>query len=79
MTTTSIDLPETLYRYIESQVEKGEYTSKAEAIRYMIRKEMENKNKVDEELSEEAIKKIKKAREREEVEGDIRELIEGKL
>lgn len=77
MTTTSVDLPEVLYRYIESEVEKGRYKSKAEAIRYMIRREMERKHSVDEQLSQEIVEKIERARERGDVEGDVRELIEG--
>lgn len=76
MPTTSVDLPEILYQYIESEVEDGRYKSKAEAIRDMIRKEMERKHAVDETLSEETVKKIEQARERGEIEGDVRELIE---
>jgi len=75
MTTTSVDLPAVLYRYIESEIEEGRFTSKAEAIRYMIRKEMERKHAVGEKLSEETLEKIEKARERDEIEGDVRELI----
>ena len=76
MTTTSVDLPDMLYRYIESEVEQGRFKSKAEAIRYMIRKEMEQKHSVDEELSNVTLEKLRRARERGEVEGDVRELIQ---
>lgn len=79
MTTTSVDIPSVLYRYIESEVEEGQYQSKAEAIRSMIRKEMERKHSVDERLSDETLEKIEQARERGAVEGDIRELIEDRL
>lgn len=76
MTTTSVDLPDMLYRYVESEVEDGRFKSKAEAIRYMIRKEMESRHSVDEQLSEEMLEKLSRARERGEIEGDVRELIE---
>ena len=76
MPITTVDIPVTLYRYIESEVEEGRYQSKAEAIRAMIRKEMERKHSVNEELSEETLDKIRRAHEREEIEGDVRELIE---
>lgn len=79
MPTTSVDLPEILYQYIESEVEDGRYKSKAEAIRDMIRKEMERKHAVDETLSEETVEKIQQARERGEIEGEVRELIEDLL
>lgn len=79
MTTTSVDIPSVLYRYIESEVDEGQYQSKAEAIRSMIRKEMERKHSVDEQLSDETLEKIEQARERGAVEGDIRELIEDRL
>lgn len=79
MPTTSIDIPESLYEYIESEVEAGRYQSKAEAIRAMIRKEMERRHTVDERLSEETIAAIQQARRRGAVEGDIRELIEDQL
>lgn len=76
MPTTSLDLPEVLNRFVESEVEEGRYTSKAEVIRYLIRKEMQERHSVDEKLSEEAIESIKEARGQED-EGEIRELIEG--
>ena len=76
MPTTSVDIPSVLYQYIETEVEEGQYKSKAEAIRSMIRKEMERKHSVDERLSDETLEKIEQARERGAVEGDIRELIE---
>lgn len=77
MPTTTVDLPDMLYRYIESEVEDGRYQSKAEAIRYMIRREMERKHAVDEHLSQETREKIRRARERGDVEGDVSELVEG--
>lgn len=76
MPTTTVDLPDMLYQYIESEVEDGRYQSKAEAIRYMIRREMERKHAVDEHLSKETLAKIRKARERGDVEGDVSELVE---
>jgi Arc/MetJ-type ribon-helix-helix transcriptional regulator len=76
MPTTSLDIPSVLYQYIETEVKEGQYESKAEAIRSMIRKEMERKHSVDERLSDETLEKIEQARERGAVEGDIRELIE---
>lgn len=79
MPTTSVDIPSILYQYIESEVDQGRYQSKAEAIRYMIRKEMERKHSVDEQLSHETLEKIEQARERGEIEGDIKELIEDSL
>jgi len=79
MPTTSIDLPGLLYQYIESEVEAGRYQSKAEAIRAMIRKEMERKHATDEHLTEETQTIIKTARERGEIEGDIRDLIASRL
>ena len=79
MPTTSVDIPDVLYRYVESEVEGGRYKSKAEAIRSMIRKEMERRHSVDETLSEETLEKIDRARERGEIEGDVRELIEDSL
>lgn len=79
MPTTSVDIPDVLYRYVESEVEDGRYKSKAEAIRSMIRKEMERRHSVDEQLSEETLEKIEQARERGEIEGDVRELIEDSL
>ena len=79
MPTTSVDIPDVLYRYVESEVEEGRYKSKAEAIRSMIRKEMERRHSVDETLSEETLEKIDRARERVEIEGDVRELIEDSL
>lgn len=79
MPTTSVDIPDVLYRYVESEVDEGRYKSKAEAIRSMIRKEMERRNSVDEQLSEETLDKIDRARERGEIEGDVRELIEDSL
>lgn len=75
MTTTSVDLPDMLYRYIESEVEQGRFKSKAEAIRYMIRKEMERMHSVDEKLSDEAMESLRQARGQSD-EGDVRELIE---
>lgn len=79
MPTTSIDIPELLYDYIESEVEKGRFTSKAEAIRSMIRREMERKHAIDEELADDLIADIEEARERGDIEGDIRELIQDRL
>ena len=79
MPTTSVDIPSVLYQYIETEVEAGQYKSKAEAIRSMIRKEMERKHSVDERLSDETLEMIEQARERGAVEGDIRELIEDRL
>jgi putative addiction module CopG family antidote len=75
MPTTSVDIPDVLYRYVESEVEEGRYQSKAEAIRAMIRKEMERRHSVDEQLSEQTLESIRRARGQED-EGDIRELIE---
>ncbi|SNR53013.1 hypothetical protein SAMN06264855_11296 [Halorubrum vacuolatum] len=74
MPTTSVDIPSVLYQYIETEVEEGQYKSKAEAIRSMIRKEMERKHNVDERLSEETLQQIRQARKQDD-EGDIRELI----
>jgi putative addiction module CopG family antidote len=79
MTTTSVDIPDILYRYVESEVEEGRYQSKAEAIRSMIRREMERRHSVDEQLSEQTLEKIQQARERGEIEGDVRKLIEDSL
>ncbi|WP_049896279.1 ribbon-helix-helix domain-containing protein [Haloferax volcanii] len=79
MPTTSVDIPDVLYRYVEFEVEEGRYKSKAEAIRSMIRKEMERRHSVDEQLSSETLEKIERARERGEIEGDVRELIEDSL
>ena len=79
MPTTSVDIPSVLYQYVEAEVEQGQYKSKAEAIRSMIRKEMERRHSVNEKLSEETVQQIKRARERGEIEGDIRELIEGSI
>jgi putative addiction module CopG family antidote len=78
MPTTSVDIPDILYRYVETEVEEGRYQSKAEAIRSMIRKEMERRHSVDEQLSEETLESIQRARGQEN-EGDIRELIEDQL
>jgi len=78
MPTTSVDIPDILYRYIETEVEEGRYQSKAEAIRSMIRKEMERRHSVNEQLSEETLESIQRARGQEN-EGDIRELIEDQL
>jgi putative addiction module CopG family antidote len=75
MPTTSVDIPEVLYRYVESEVEEGRYKSKAEAIRDMIRKEMERRHSVDEKLTEETVEIIREARGQKD-EGDVRELIE---
>ena len=76
MPITSLDLPEVLNRFVESEVEEGRYTSKAEVIRYLIRKEMQERHSVDEKLSDEAIESIREARGQED-EGEVRELIEG--
>jgi len=76
MPTTTVDLPDMLYQYIESEVEDGRYQSKAEAIRHMIRREMERKHADDEQLSQETREKIRSARERDDIEGDVRDLIE---
>ena len=78
MPTTSVDIPDILYRYVETEVEEGRYQSKAEAIRSMIRKEMERRHSVDEQLSEQTLESIQRARGQEN-EGDIRELIEDQL
>ncbi len=78
MPTTSVDLPSVLNQYIESEVEEGHYKSKAEAIRSMIRKEMERRHAVNEQLSKQTLEKIEKAR-GEPIEGDIRELIQDRL
>lgn len=78
MPTTSVVIPDILYRYVETEVEEGRYQSKAEAIRSMIRKEMERRHSVDEQLSEETLESIQRARGQEN-EGDIRELIEDQL
>ncbi|MUW14384.1 hypothetical protein GJ633_06685 [Halorubrum sp. CBA1125] len=75
MPTTSVDIPDVLYRYVESEVEEGRYQSKAEAIRSMIRREMERRHSVNEQLSEETLEKVREARQQED-EGDIREFIE---
>ena len=45
----------------------------------MIRKEMERKHSVDEQLSKETLHQIEQACERGEIEGDIKELIEDSL
>ena len=66
MPVTSIDLPEMLNNFVEDEVEKGRYTSKAEAIRYLIRRDMQRQNSVSEKLSEEAIESIERARGQEE-------------
>ena len=78
MPTTSVDLPDLLYQYIESEVDEGRYKSKAEAIRAMIRKEMERRHTVDEQLADETLDAIERARGQAD-EGDIRELIENHL
>jgi putative addiction module CopG family antidote len=78
MPTTSVDLPDLLYQYIESEVDEGRYKSKAEAIRAMIRKEMERRHAVDEQLADETLDAIERARGQAD-EGDIRELIENQL
>jgi len=78
MPTTSVVIPEILYRYVETEVEEGRYQSKAEAIRSMIRKEMERRHSTNEQLSEETLESIQRARGQEN-EGDIRELIEDQL
>lgn len=66
MTTTSVDLPTMLHQYVKSEVEQGRFKSKAEAIRYMIRKDLERKHSVDEQLSQETLEKLRRARERDE-------------
>ena len=78
MPTTSVDLPDLLYQYIESEVDEGRYKSKAEAIRAMIRNEMERRHAVDEQLADETLDAIERARGQAD-EGDIRELIENQL
>ncbi|MFC7213047.1 type II toxin-antitoxin system ParD family antitoxin [Saliphagus sp. GCM10025334] len=75
MPTTTVDLPSVLYQYVESEVEEGQYASKAEAIRSMIRKEMERRHSVTEPLSRETLEAIEEAREQDDA-GNIRELIE---
>ena len=75
MPTTSLDLPEMLNRFVENEVDEGRYTSKAEAIRYLIRRDMQRQNSVNEKLSKEAVESIQRARGQED-EGDIRESIE---
>lgn len=79
MPMTSVDFPDLLYRYSESEVEDGRYQSKAEAIRHMIRQGMERKHAIDEQLSQETLEKIRTARERGDLEGDVGELIEDHL
>lgn len=78
MPTTSVDIPDILYRYVETEVEEGRYQSKAEAIRSMIRKEMERRHSTNEQLSEQTLESIQRTRGQEN-EGDIRELIEDQL
>ncbi|MDS0243608.1 MULTISPECIES: hypothetical protein [unclassified Haloferax] len=60
MPTISVDIPRRFYRYVESEVEEGRYKSKAEAIRAMIRKEMEWKHSVDEKLSQSTERRYRK-------------------
>lgn len=53
MPSITVDLPEILDRYIESEIERGQYQSKAEALRDIVRKEMERKHTSKEKLAEE--------------------------
>ncbi|TVT92816.1 ribbon-helix-helix domain-containing protein [Haloferax volcanii] len=79
MSTTSVDISGMFYRYVESEVKEGRYKSKAEAIRAMIRKEMEQKHSVGEKFSQNTVEKMQEARKRGDIEGNVGELIEDSL
>lgn len=73
MTTTSVDIPEGLREEIDREVEEGNYTSQSEVIRDAIRRLIQERNTVDEDLSEKVVKEIQEAREQDPE--DVRELI----
>lgn len=72
MTTTSVDIPEGLREEIDREVEEGNYTSQSEVIRDAIRRLIQERNTVDEDLSEKVVKEIQEAREQDPE--DVREL-----
>ena len=73
MTTTSVDIPEGLREEIDREVEEGNYTSQSEVIRDAIRRLIQERNTVDEDLSEKVAKEIQEARDQNPE--DVRELI----
>lgn len=74
MSTTSVDIPDGLREEMDREIEKGNYKSQSELIRDAIRRLIEEKNTVDEELSEKVKEEIEKARKQEDLE-DVREVI----
>lgn len=76
MTVISADVPEGLLEDIRKEVETGRYQSQSELIRDAIRRLMEQRYSTDEELPDNVIESIERAREQDDA-GPIEALIEG--
>lgn len=75
MTVISADVPEGLLEDIRKEVETGRYQSQSELIRDAIRRLMEERYSTDEELPDNVIESIERAREQDDA-GPIEALIE---